>query len=91
VKSEAQTARATAVLLDRTADGSGDEVDEMLLAGQRTDAFDTLIGQLQGAVTGGRTDERDALRDRLLDLFSLYDPADPTVIDARTRMASALF
>jgi putative thioredoxin len=42
-------------------------------------------------VTGGRTDERDALRDRLLDLFSLYDPADPTVIDARTRMASALF
>lgn len=91
VKSEAQTARATAVLLGRTADGSGDEVDEMLLAGQRTDAFDTLIGQLQGAVTGGRTDERDALRDRLLDLFSLYDPADPTVIDARTRMASALF
>lgn len=91
VKTEAQTARATAVLLGRKADHTGDDVDELLLAGQRKEGFDTLIGQLQAAVTGGRTDERDALRDRLLDLFSLYDPADPVVIDARTRMASALF
>jgi putative thioredoxin len=73
------------------ADAAGDPRFTEAAEGQRTEAFDTLIGQLQGAVTGGRTDERDALRDRLLDLFSLYDPADPTVIDARTRMASALF
>jgi putative thioredoxin len=91
VKAEAQTARATAVLLGRTSDGSGDDVDALLLAGQRKEGFDTLIGQLQAAVTEGRTDERDALRDRLLGLFALYDPADPEVIDARTRMASALF
>lgn len=85
--SEAKAARATAVLLGRSVDGSADEVDRMLLEGRRREAFDVLIDRLR--VTAG--EERDAVRTRLLDLFSLYDQADPEVIDARTRMASALF
>ena len=35
--------------------------------------------------------DRDAARTRLLEIFSMYDAADPGVIAARTRMASALF
>lgn len=84
---EARAARATAVLLGRTGDGSGDDIDQLLVSGRRGEAFDILIGRL--AATAG--DDRDAVRTRLLELFSLYDPADPEVIDARTRMASALF
>ena len=85
--SEAKAARVTAVLLGRGADGSGDEIDQMLLEGRRTAAFDVLIDRLRGSAG----EDRDAVRTRLLDLFSLYDPADPEIIDARTRMASALF
>lgn len=84
---EAKAARATAVLLGRSGDGSADEVDRMLLEGRRKEAFDVLIDRL--CTTAG--DGRNAVRTRLLDLFSLYDQADPEVIDARTRMASALF
>ena len=36
-------------------------------------------------------DERTAVKNRLLDLFSLVDPADPRVIKARTELANALF
>ena len=40
------------------------------------------------AVSG---DERDTARARLLSLFELFDPADPTVSTARRKLASALF
>ena len=40
------------------------------------------------ATTG---DDRTAVKNRLLDLFSLVDPADPRVIKARTELANALF
>ena len=36
-------------------------------------------------------DERTAVKNRLLDLFSLVDPADPRVIKARAELANALF
>jgi len=85
--SEANAARATAVLLGRSADGSADDIDRMLLEGRRREAFDVLIDRMRTSAG----DEKDAARTRLLGLFSLYDPADPEVIDARTRMASALF
>ncbi|MGO1950536.1 MAG: tetratricopeptide repeat protein [Mycobacteriaceae bacterium] len=84
---EAAAAKVTALLLQRTAAGTADEIDAMLLEGRRTEAFDTLIDRIR--VNAG--DERDAARDRLLEVFSMYDSADPEVIDARTRMASALF
>lgn len=84
---EAKTARATAVLLGRSVDGDADDVDRMLLEGRRGEAFDVLIDRLRTA----SGEDRDAVRTRLLDLFSLYDQSDPEIIDARTRMASALF
>ncbi|WP_041631466.1 tetratricopeptide repeat protein [Corynebacterium terpenotabidum] len=87
VVAEAKTARATAVLLGRSAEGDADDVDRMLLEGRRVEAFDVLIDRL-GAASG---EDRDAVRARLIELFSLYGAADPVVIDARTRMASALF
>ena len=36
-------------------------------------------------------DDRTAVKNRLLDLFSLVDPADPRVIKARAELANALF
>ena len=36
-------------------------------------------------------DERTTVKNRLLDLFSLVDPADPRVIKARAELANALF
>lgn len=36
-------------------------------------------------------EDRTRIKDRLLELFSLVDPADPRVIKARTELANALF
>ena len=36
-------------------------------------------------------DERNQVKERLLELFSLVDPADPRVIKARAQLANALF
>ncbi|MCJ7859348.1 tetratricopeptide repeat protein [Corynebacterium kalidii] len=84
---EARAARVTAVLLERSAQGDSDEIDDLLLSGAREQAFDTLIERMRT----GAGDDRDAARTRLLEIFSMYDAADPGVIAARTRMASALF
>lgn len=87
IADEARSARVTALLLERTAAGTADSIDEQLLAGEREQAFDTLIEQIRTSAG----DERTAARDRLLEIFAMYDAADPAVIDARTRMASAFF
>jgi putative thioredoxin len=84
---EARAARVTAVLLERSAQGNSDEIDDLLLSGAREQAFDTLIERMR--TNAG--EDRDAARERLLEIFSMYDAADPGVIAARTRMASALF
>lgn len=85
--SEARAARVTAVLLERSASGASDDIDDLLLAGAREEAFDTLIERIR--TSEGK--DRDAACSRLLEIFSMYDTADPAVIAARTRMASALF
>jgi putative thioredoxin len=36
-------------------------------------------------------DERVRVKDRLVELFSLVDPADPRVIKARAELANALY
>jgi putative thioredoxin len=36
-------------------------------------------------------DEQKKVKDRLLELFALVDPADPRIIKARTALANALF
>jgi putative thioredoxin len=36
-------------------------------------------------------DEQKRIKERLLELFALVDPADPRVIKARTQLANVLF
>ena len=50
-------------------------------------AFDRLIALIKR--TGG--DERTKIRTRLIELFDLFDPADPEVIAGRRKLANALY
>ena len=50
-------------------------------------AFDRLIALVRR--TGG--DDRAAVRTRLVELFDLFDPADPDVIAGRRNLANALY
>ncbi len=50
-------------------------------------AFDRLIALVRR--TSG--DERTAVRTRLIELFELFDPADPDVIKGRRNLANALY
>ncbi len=50
-------------------------------------AFDRLIALVRR--TSG--DERDSVRNRLIELFDLFDPADPAVIAGRRNLANALY
>jgi len=76
------------------ADGSPDDVDAAFAAadvqvlGQDVaGAFDRLIGLVKR--TAG--DERTRVRTRLIELFELFDPADPDVIAGRRNLANALY
>lgn len=61
--------------------------DLRLLHGDKAGAFDVLIEQIRRH----SGEEREQAKQRLLNLFGLFEAADPEVISARTRMASALF
>ena len=61
--------------------------DAEVVAGAPERAFERLI-VLMTTLAG---DEKMRVRDRLLELFALFDAADPRVTAARTKMASALF
>ncbi|MGZ8180082.1 tetratricopeptide repeat protein [Williamsia sp. SKLECPSW1] len=61
--------------------------DVLLLDQQPDAAFDRLIATIRA--TGG--DDRSRVRERLLSLFELFDPAEPFVTAARRKLASALF
>jgi putative thioredoxin len=50
-------------------------------------AFDRLIDLIKR--TAG--DDRTRVRTRLIELFELFDPADPEVIDGRRKLANALY
>ncbi|MDQ2637323.1 MAG: tetratricopeptide repeat protein [Actinomycetota bacterium] len=50
-------------------------------------AFDRLVGLVQR--TAG--DDRATVRTRLVELFELFDPADPEVIAGRRKLANALY
>jgi putative thioredoxin len=71
-----------------------DDIDaQMLVAdldisgGHVDDAFDRLIALVR--TTSG--DDRDRVRERLLELFTVVGIADPSVMTARRALASALF
>ncbi len=61
---------------------------DVLLLGQEPDAaFDRIINVVK--VTSG--DDRTRARTRLLELFELFDPAEPFVVAARRKLATALY
>ena len=53
--------------------------------------FEASFSRLISAVKRANPDERKELRDHLVGLFALVDPADPILIRARQQLASALF
>lgn len=103
---DAKQARDTAKLLGRLAavDPSVDVVaaadaypsnvdlaytaaDAAVVAGDPEAAFDRLIALL--TISAG--DQKNQVKERLLELFGMFETADPRVLQARGKMASALF
>ncbi len=61
--------------------------DVEIMQGELEQGFKRLL-QLISVLSG---DEQKRVKERLLDLFALVDPADPRVIKARAALANALF
>jgi len=61
--------------------------DVQILSQDIAGAFDRLIALVKS--TSG--DDRTRVRTRLIELFDLFDPADPEVIAARRKFANALY
>lgn len=80
---------AVAVAAEQPADVAAqlDAADALLYTQQPEDAFALLIA----AVKRYAGDDKTAVRTRLLELFELFDPADPVVVAARRKLASALY
>ncbi|MGD7002384.1 tetratricopeptide repeat protein [Corynebacterium halotolerans] len=103
---EAKQARDSARLLARlsetpegvdpvmAADEDPTDVDKAFAAADREIAAgdpDAAFGRLIALLGTSAGDVRTTVRDRLVELFALFDAADPRVLDARRRMASALY
>jgi putative thioredoxin len=76
------------------ADGAGSDVALQLAAADQELAANDIsaaLDRLLGLVVRIRGDERDAVRDRLLDYFELIGAQDERVAPARRRLANALF
>lgn len=83
-------ARAAAVVLKRSGTQQREEfaaADREIIAGDPAKAFDGLI-ELMKSTTG---EEKDEAKDRLIELFGLFENSDPRVKAARTKLASALY
>jgi putative thioredoxin len=61
--------------------------DVLLLNQDASAAFDRLIALVRS--TSG--DDRTRVRTRLIELFELFDPADPEVVAGRRNLANALY
>ena len=86
------TSRAPGAII--AADAAPDDIevafaaaDVEVLQQQVAAAFDRLIALIK-RTTG---DERTKVRTRLIELFELFDPADPEVIAGRRKLANALY
>ncbi|WP_293773326.1 tetratricopeptide repeat protein [uncultured Corynebacterium sp.] len=72
---------------DPTPQAQMQAADAEVVAGAPERAFARLIDAMRGAPG----DEKAALRDRLLELFGLFEAGDSRVLAARTQLASALY
>jgi putative thioredoxin len=61
--------------------------DVQILSQDVSGAFDRLVALVRQT----SDDERTAVRTRLIELFELFDPADPEVIAGRRNLANALY
>lgn len=61
--------------------------DQLMLIGESNGSLDRLVSTLPKVF--GK--DRDTVRDRLLEMLQMFEPSDPAALDARRRMASALF
>ena len=68
-------------------DGHLAAADVELLNQQPEAAFDRIVA----VIAKTRGDERTRARTRLLELFELFDPAEPFVVAARRKLATALY
>ena len=96
---EAKAARANVSLLKRVSEAQASDdptsepektfaqADQYMISSKEEDAFHVLLDLLR--VSAG--DQKTQVKDRLIELFTLCDPADPRVATARREMASALF
>ncbi|MEU7217273.1 tetratricopeptide repeat protein [Nocardia iowensis] len=82
-----ETAVATADADPANVDAALDAADVEMLNQQPEAAFDRLIGVVKR--TAG--DDRTRARTRLLELFELFDQAEPFVVAARRKLAAALY
>ncbi|UYO98485.1 tetratricopeptide repeat protein [Microbacterium sp. M28] len=82
-----QQARAAAAAAPQDLDAQFAVADLDIAGGHVEDAFGRLLDLF--AAVG--TDERTAVRERLVELFGLIGADDPRVISARTRLSSLLF
>ncbi|SDB85460.1 putative thioredoxin [Raineyella antarctica] len=79
--------RARLAAQPKDVDAVLDGADLALVQGRPEEAFGLIIGLIR--TTYG--EDREPLRQRLLDLFETLDPNDPAVLKARRDLASALF
>lgn len=96
---EAKAARANVSLLKRVSEAQESDdptsepertflqADQYMISSKEEDAFHVLLDLLRVSAGG----QKNQVKDRLIELFTLCDPADPRVASARREMASALF
>lgn len=82
-----QDAVAVADAAPQDVDAAFAAADVELLSQQPESAFDRLVTLIRAT----SDEERARVRARLLELFELFDPADPQVIAGRRKLANALF
>ncbi|WP_151529967.1 MULTISPECIES: tetratricopeptide repeat protein [Corynebacterium] len=89
-----QRARASEAAADDEGDAAQGGVDKhyaaadaLIAHGRVEEAFDGLIA----AITQAEGEEKAALKDRLIELFGMYETTDPRVLAARGKLASALY
>lgn len=76
------------------ADAAPDDVDAQLAAADLellNQQPEAAFGRIVDLIARTAGDERTAARTRLLELFELFDPAEPFVVAARRKLATALY